>query len=270
MEAIASLSHFNSEASVNALLASTEMPIDDYIDYALKESFKQLKPVWMEMFKRDNKFLADEPEKAKRLLQPLMSQEDLDGPAFVEDDPEWPIYSFKALSQEDYNALSAATAVTNLRKSLIQFEKNSKVEAGNISRSGSKSEAMFIYLAAIPGKMLFDKNTFTIPAGKSISLVFENRDQMSHNVVIIRPGSIDKVGKAADEMASLKDGYERNFVPVIDEVLIATPLVAAGKTFQLDFKAPDAPGKYPFICSFPGHWRMMQGVIDVIKEDVGQ
>jgi azurin len=52
----------------------------------------------------------------------------------------------------------------------------------------------------------------------------------------------------------------------MSEVLFATPLVNAGKTFRLDFKAPDTPGEYPFICTFPGHWRIMKGVIKVTNE----
>ena len=38
----------------------------------------------------------------------------------------------------------------------------------------------------------------------------------------------------------------------------------AGESFQLNFKAPSEPGDYPFICSFPGHWRMMKGILKVI------
>lgn len=86
---------------------------------------------------------------------------------------------------------------------------------------------------------------------------------MAHNVVIVKPGTEEKVGKAADEMTSLEDGYERNFIPDLEEVLFATPLVDAGETFQLDFIAPRKRGEYPFICSFPGHWRMMKGILKV-------
>jgi azurin len=111
--------------------------------------------------------------------------------------------------------------------------------------------------------MLFDKKVIAIPAGESISLIFDNPDQMPHNVVITKPGSMEKVGNAADKMASLADGYARNFVPDMPEVLFATPLVGSGKSFRLEFKAPDVPGEYPFICSFPGHWRMMKGIIRV-------
>lgn len=50
---------------------------------------------------------------------------------------------------------------------------------------------------------------------------------MAHNVVIVKPGAQQKVGKAADAMSVLKDGYEKNFVPDIPEVLFYTPLVQA-------------------------------------------
>jgi azurin len=126
-----------------------------------------------------------------------------------------------------------------------------------------KMGTMEIKLLAVEAKMAFDKNNITVPAGKRISLVFENPDLMPHNVVIVKPGSVKKVGEAADAMASLKDGFEKNFVPAMPEVLFATPLVNSGKSYRLNFKAPEKPGDYPFICSFPGHWRVMQGVIKV-------
>lgn len=120
-----------------------------------------------------------------------------------------------------------------------------------------------IKLVAVEAKMAFDKKILTVTAGKSVSLVFENPDLMPHNVVIVKPGTTQNVGEAADAMAKLKDGFERNFVPDSKDVLFATPLVNSGKSFRLNFKAPDVPGEYPFICSFPGHWRVMQGILTV-------
>src|SRR3546814_11049684 len=61
------LSHFKDESAVNALLEASELPQDDYIGYALIESFKHLRPVWLEMFKKDPGFLADDPAKAALL-----------------------------------------------------------------------------------------------------------------------------------------------------------------------------------------------------------
>src|SRR3546814_17722846 len=96
--------------------------------------------------------------------------------------------------------------------------------------------------------MAFDQEALTVPAGKTVSLLFDNSDQMPHNIVVATPGSQEKVGTAADAMASLPDGYERQFIPDIPEVLFATQLVNAGEKYRLDFVAPNTPGDYPFIC----------------------
>ena len=261
VEAIAALSNFESEAVVEALLGTTELLTDDYIDYALEESFKHLKPVWMEMFQKNKNFLANEPEKANRLLQPLASQEALDLPGFLKGDPQFNSFSYKALSQEDYRALSDVTAAERFRKRLERKTTESEMVEDPVNSESDQEKV--IRLTTLPGKMLFDKKIIAIPAGESISLIFENPDQMPHNVVITKPGSMEKVGNAADKMASSADGYERNFVPDMPEVLFATPLVGPGKSFKLEFKAPDVPGEYPFICSFPGHWRTMKGIIKV-------
>ncbi|GAB3281699.1 hypothetical protein GCM10027347_57440 [Larkinella harenae] len=69
-------------------------------------------------------------------------------------------------------------------------------------------------LVAVEAKMAFDKKELTVPAGKAVILVFENPDLMPHNVVIVKPGSAEKVGEAADAMARLKDGFENTlFLP---------------------------------------------------------
>jgi azurin len=133
-----------------------------------------------------------------------------------------------------------------------------------LENSGTKE----VRLASVPAKMLFDKDTISISTGRYISLVFENPDLMPHNVVILKPGAAELVGQAADAMATLKDGFEKNFVPNLPEVLFATPLVNAGQNYRLDFKAPEVPGNYPFICSFPGHWRVMKGILKVAKPEI--
>jgi len=120
-----------------------------------------------------------------------------------------------------------------------------------------------IKISTLPAKMLFDVDHITVAAGRAISLLFENPDLMPHNIVIVKPGTIQKVGEAADAMAKTADGFEKNFVPDVAEVLFATPLVNTGKNFRLNFKAPDRPGEYPFICSFPGHWQVMKGILKV-------
>ena len=257
LEAIVSLSHFKNEASFMALLLASEKPMDDYIEYALKESFKHFQTIWMSKFRQDKNFLANEPKKAKLLLQPLSSAEVLTMPGYFKKDPDAAIYTRKPLSDKFYDDFADVKAVSDFRKTL-----DPKL-ASTVSEKTAPDKRIIIQLSTISSKMAYDKLLINIKAGSLVSLVFKNPDEMPHNVVIIKPGSTEIVGKAADAMASRKDAYAKNFVPTIPEVLYSTPLVATGKSFKLDFKAPNKPGEYPFICTFPGHWRIMKGVIKV-------
>ncbi len=59
--------------------------------------------------------------------------------------------------------------------------------------------------------MLFDKEEIVLPARTSVIIRFKNPDEMPHNFVIIKKGSLVKVGKAADAMAATKDGFAKKF-----------------------------------------------------------
>jgi azurin len=259
LQAIIGLIHFNSPKAVKALLATIELPMDYYIDYALKESFKQLELVWLDMFKSDKNFLADDSAKARYLLLSIPQTLHDPGPGFFKDDPDWEKYARNPLSRKDFDELANVPAVTTF---LENQKRSSELSEGQNHLDKGKT---IIHLSTLPAKMLFDKQTIKVTAGSDVVLLFDNPDGMAHNVVIIKPGSIDKVGHAAEEMAKTKNGYEKNFVPDLPEVLFATPLVNAGNKFRLEFKAPGQPGDYPFICSFPGHWQVMKGIIKVIK-----
>jgi len=122
-----------------------------------------------------------------------------------------------------------------------------------------------IKISPIVNAMKFAQKTFTVKAGITVELVFDNIDFMQHNVLILQKGSMDKVGAAADKMAQDPKGAEKQYVPNMPEVLFHTPLVNPEETFKLRFKVPAVAGDYPFICSFPGHWRIMNGVMKVTK-----
>ena len=99
--------------------------------------------------------------------------------------------------------------------------------------------------------------------GQPVKLVFLNPDAMQHNLVIVKPGALEEVGMAGNEMAKDPDGIKRHFVPKSDKVLHATKLVDPQATEILRFKAPSKPGEYPYVCTFPGHWVIMNGVMEV-------
>lgn len=119
LQAIVSLSHFKTEKSVMALLEAGMLPTDYYIDYALKQTFRYQKPVWWSMFRKDKSFLANEPKKAALLLGSLANEKELQVPGFITDDPEWPKYGWKALTDRDYDELQGNAAVGQFRKELL-------------------------------------------------------------------------------------------------------------------------------------------------------
>src|SRR5690606_16086535 len=127
------------------------------------------------------------------------------------------------------------------------------------------SETLVIQLSTLPGKMDFDLKNFTVPTGRSVEIVFSNPDDMPHNVLILKPGSLEKVGKMADNMAQSPDGYEKNFVPDTKLVLFSSPLINSNQDFTLKFVSPKEEGEFPFACTFPGHWRTMNGVMKVVS-----
>lgn len=120
-----------------------------------------------------------------------------------------------------------------------------------------------ILLKAIREEMKFDKTEFTVKAGQSVEIVFENPDAMQHNIVIGQPNSLEKIGLAADAMITARDAAEKHYVPSLPEVIVATPLVNPNETYKLRFTAPTTPGEYPYVCTFPGHWRLMKGIMIV-------
>jgi azurin len=100
-------------------------------------------------------------------------------------------------------------------------------------------------------------------AGQAVALTFENPDVMPHNWVLVRPGAEEKVGAAAALMVSMPDGADRHYVPDSPDVIAHTRLLDPGKSSTIYFTAPKEPGRYPYLCSFPGHAQLMRGVLVV-------
>jgi azurin len=55
------------------------------------------------------------------------------------------------------------------------------------------------------------------------------------------------------------------YVPAMAEVLFHTRLLNPQETVKLQFIAPAQAGDYPYVCTFPGHWSIMNGVMKVVK-----
>ncbi|MED5586136.1 MAG: hypothetical protein VYB61_07260, partial [Verrucomicrobiota bacterium] len=108
----------------------------------------------------------------------------------------------------------------------------------------------------------FDQPSLEAKADKPIAIIVANPDLLQHNFVLGKPGSLQRLGTAADKLITAPNAIEIGYVPQTKEVIGATGLLDPGTTATLKVKALPK-GDYPFLCTFPGHWRIMQGVLNV-------
>lgn len=117
-----------------------------------------------------------------------------------------------------------------------------------------------ITIGTKPG-LKFDISTIQVKPGSKTKIVFENNDDMLHNLLIVKPNTVDKVGRAALELGL--EGAQQNYVPNLDEVLFHTGILEPEASESIYFVAPTKAGNYTFVCTFPGHYTLMQGIIKV-------
>lgn len=156
----------------------------------------------------------------------------------------------------------------NFQKATLELnrpDQNKKEEVKTVATTVKTSNAIVIDLKVEKEIMQYDKKLFTVKAGQKVIINLENPDGMQHNMLILKPGTLQKVGKAADEMLSDPKAAEKQYVPKIPDVLFSTKLVNTGETVTLEFTVPNEPGDYPYACTFPGHWRGMNGIMRVTK-----
>lgn len=114
------------------------------------------------------------------------------------------------------------------------------------------------------GKNLtFSPTSFTVKAGEPIKLTFKNPDVVPHNWALIRPGTLATVGNLANKLVAEADASTRHYIPKTEDVIVYVDVTEPGNSFSISFKAPTAKGKYPYLCTFPGHWMVMNGVMIV-------
>ncbi len=102
-----------------------------------------------------------------------------------------------------------------------------------------------------------------VAANEPISLTLSNPDVVPHNWVLARRGMLEQVGGLSNRLIADPLALLRHYVPETDAVLAYTDIVEPGSSQTIHFHAPVGPGRYPFLCTFPGHWMVMNGVMIV-------
>ena len=139
-------------------------------------------------------------------------------------------------------------------------------DAAAVRRELGEIGVRVLRVGTLTDQMQYDKERLVVQAGKPVEFLFENTDIMPHNFVILQPGSLEEVGSAAEAMATQPGALERHYVPQSSKVLLGSHLLQPRESQRLAFKAPTTPGIYPYVCTYPGHWRRMYGALYVVAD----
>ena len=110
----------------------------------------------------------------------------------------------------------------------------------------------------------YDVVRFKVKPGEKVKITLKNVSDMSHNLLIIKPGTRLKVVNAA--LALAEKGPQMDYIPKVSDVLWSIPLISPAQVKSVTFTAPSKPGIYPYVCTFPGHGFVMYGAMYVMQE----
>ncbi len=111
--------------------------------------------------------------------------------------------------------------------------------------------------------LTFDVTELRVRAGEPLRLTFKNPDAVPHNWALLKPGMLKQVGEQANKLIADPEAAAHHYIPETDNVLAYTDVVEPYSNFTIYFHAPQAPGRYPYLCTFPGHWMVMNGTMIV-------
>ena len=126
-----------------------------------------------------------------------------------------------------------------------------------------------ITISMIPAKMAYDTTLLRVRPGAKVKLNLKNPDDLEHNLVLIKNDPEDPQGErfAAQCIELGAEGPKLAWTPDSPRVLAKSGMVGPKKEHEMFFKAPSEPGDYPYLCTFPGHSKLMRGILKVGSSD---
>lgn len=114
--------------------------------------------------------------------------------------------------------------------------------------------------------MKFSVTEITAEPGQEINVELKTvsdypKAAMAHNFVLLN-ANVDATKVANTSARAVENDY---IAPsMTDKIIAYTDLAGGGETVEVTFTAPEEPGKYEYICTFPGHYAGgMKGVLIV-------
>lgn len=149
-----------------------------------------------------------------------------------------------------------------IAKTIITPVKSTAEEKAKINPWAKGEPGREIVIEAALG-LQFVQKQLTAKAGEKLTVTFKNPDVVPHNWLLAKPGSLQKLGDQVNLMITDPHGLAKHYVPDSKDVLVYTDMTQPKESFSIHFEAPTEKGEYPYLCTFPGHWMVMNGVLKV-------
>jgi azurin len=144
-------------------------------------------------------------------------------------------------------------------------KKEKEAEISKLNAKFDKNKNLLeVKIECLKERMLFDVEKITVKKNQPIKLQFFNPDATPHNFVLVEPNSLEEIGLAANSMASDPISAKKGeFIPKNSKIIVHSRMLKQDENEVLRFKAPSKAGEYPYLCTFPGHWTIMKGILHV-------
>lgn len=123
----------------------------------------------------------------------------------------------------------------------------------------------YLTINANPNEMSFQQASLQAYEGQPIKLTFNNLHPDLHNVVLLdKDADIEAFGQALDAYLTDPSAIENDYIPpsMKDQVLASTGVLSLDGVAAIDITGL-TEGEYVYVCTVPGHWMVMQGVLVV-------
>lgn len=127
-----------------------------------------------------------------------------------------------------------------------------------------EGDTMVVHIQTLKEQMKYDRKAFAVKPGMKVKVVFSNPDAMDHNMMFVQPGSESNVAMAA--MMLGPEGPKKMWRPESDKIIAASKIVMVGETDTIEFTAPNEVGTVPYICTYPGHFMLMNGTMHIVDD----
>ncbi|MCH2201809.1 MAG: GDSL-type esterase/lipase family protein [Fuerstiella sp.] len=185
---------------------------------------------------------------------------------------EWPQSAVRPMADNLAGYLTSMPTSRRTGEQAMKAVRLAKSLVPRLAKSDGKAllerlknlDVRVIAIGTVPARMIYDKEILVVEAGKPVEFRFSNSDHMPHNLAIVQPGTMQEIGEQAEATARDADAIQRHYIPNSDKVMLASRLLQPGETQALSFDVPETPGVYPYVCTYPGHWRRMFGALYVL------